>query len=241
MSRLQGKVILITGVTGMVGRNSALALAKEGATIVLLGREKKKKLIDDLYDQIVAEGGAEPAILYMDFAKCSNEDFYALYETLETEFGKLDGIVHTAANLGNLTPLAHTNPEKWLLSINTTLNTPFYLTQAMLPLLNKADKFGSVIFFDHAEVAGGDEAYWGSYAVAKAGLKTLMKLFATEFEVQGKLQFNSIDPVRLNSAMRYSVSPSGSRDSKNINDVTKIIIDLNDSEQAFTTGQTFTL
>ena len=224
MSRLEGKVILVTGATGMVGRNSALALAKAGATVILLGREKKKKILDDTYDQILAEGGAEPAILYMDFAKCSTNDFYALYETLEAEFGKLDGIVHAAASLGNLTPLAHTNPEKWLLSINTTLNTPFYLTQALLPLLNKADKFGSVIFFDHAEVSGGEEAYWGSYAVAKAGLATLMKLFANEFEVQGKLQFNSIDPVRLNSALRYSVSPTGSREAKNINDVTKIVI-----------------
>lgn len=43
MSRLEGKVILVTGATGMVGRNSALALAKAGATVILLGREKKKK------------------------------------------------------------------------------------------------------------------------------------------------------------------------------------------------------
>lgn len=241
MSRLQNKVILVTGVTGMVGRNSALALAKEGATIILLGREKKKKLIDDLYDQIIAEGGAEPAILYMDFAKCTNDDFYALYETLETEFGKLDGIIHTAANLGNLTPLAHTNPEKWLLSINTTLNTPFYLTQALLPLLNKAEKHSSVVFFNHAEVADGSQAYWGGYAVAKAGLTTLMKLFASEFESQAKIQFNSIDPIHLNSALRYSVSPSSSKDSKKVEDVTKIIVDLSDDTQPFTTGKIFSL
>ncbi|MDC7252855.1 SDR family NAD(P)-dependent oxidoreductase [Wohlfahrtiimonas chitiniclastica] len=240
MSRLANKVILITGSTGMVGRNSALALAKEGATVVLLAREKKQKIVEDLYDQIVAAGCPEPAILYMDFAKCSNDDYYALYKTLAAEFGKLDGIVHTAANLGNLTPLAHTNPEKWLLSINTTLNTPFYLTQAMLPLLNKAER-GSVIFFDHAEVADGSQAYWGSYAVAKAGLNTLMKLFAGEFESQEKIQFNSIDPVCLNSAMRYSVSPSGNRDAKKVADVITHIIDLNDDARPFTTGQTFTL
>ncbi len=235
---LEGKVILVTGASGAIGKESALRLADQGATIILMGRKEEK--LNPIYDIIVNRGGAEPAIVEMDFLKVKDEDFYNLAQNLGAEFGRLDGIVHSAINLGYLTPLAHSSPEKWHHGLQITLNAPYFLTHAMLPLLDQSDR-ASVIFFDHNEVATGDKAYWGSYAIAKAGLSTMMKIFALENESEGKIAFNAIDPVCINSSLRMSAMPEGSPDAKELRDVINLVWKLNDPAEPFVTGTTLTV
>lgn len=235
---LTGRVILVTGASGAIGKESALRLADLGATIILMGRKEEK--LNPIYDIIVNRGGAEPAIVTMDFLKVEDLDYYNLAQNLALEFGKLDGIVHAAINLGYLTPLAHTSPEKWHHGLNITLNAPYFLTHAMLPLLDQSDR-ASVIFFTHDEVAKGDRAYWGSYAIAKAGLETMMKIFALENESEKKIAFNSIDPVCINSALQMSVMPEGAPNPKELRKVIDLVWQLNDPEQPFVTGTTLTV
>lgn len=232
---LDGKVILVTGASGAIGKESALRLADQGATIILMGRKEEK--LNPIYDIIVNRGGAEPAIVEMDFLKVEDNDFYNLAQNLGAEFGRLDGIVHGAINLGYLTPLAHTSPEKWHHGLQITLNTPYFLTHAMLPLLDQSER-ASVIFFTHNEVATGDKAYWGSYAIAKAGLETMMKIFALENESEGKIAFNAIDPVCLNSALRMSAMPEGAPNPKELREVINLVWQLNNPEESFVTGTT---
>lgn len=235
---LDGKVILVTGASGAIGKESALRLADLGATIILMGRKEEK--LNPIYDIIVNRGGAEPAIVPMDFLKVDDLDYYNLAQNLASEFGKLDGIVHAAINLGYLTPLAHTDPEKWHHGLQITLNAPYFLTHAMLPLLDQSDR-ASVIFFAHDEVAYGDKAYWGSYAVAKAGLMTLMKTFALENESEGKIAFNAIDPISINSSLRRSVMPEGDPNAKELRNVINLVSQLNDPHKPFITGSVLTV
>lgn len=236
--KFTGKVFIVTGASGAIGKESAFRLANLGATVILMGRKEEK--LNQIYDIIVARGNPEPVIVSMDFNKVTSEDYYGLAHNIAQEFPKIDGIIHTAVNLGNLAPLAHTEPAKWDLSINLALNAPFYLTQAMLPLLHKAEPRASVIFFEHNEVASG-KAYWGSYAVAKAGIATLKRLFAEEYEAGQAIQFNSIDPVRINSALQFSVSPTGAENPKSLRDVCNLVEKLCDTEHEYINGETFTL
>lgn len=235
---LDGKIILVTGASGAIGKESALRLADLGATIILMGRKEEK--LNPIYDIIVNRGGAEPAIVEMDFLKVEDLDYYNLAQNLGAEFGKLDGIVHGAINLGYLTPLAHTTPEKWHHGLQITLNAPYFLTHAMLPLLDQSER-ASVIFFAHDEVAFGDKAYWGSYAVAKAGLVTLMKTFSLENESEGKIAFNAIDPICINSSLRMSVMPEGAPDARELRKVIDLVWKLNDPAEDFVTGSTLTV
>lgn len=235
---LTGRIILVTGASGAIGKESALRLADLGATIILMGRKEEK--LNPIYDIIVNRGGAEPAIVAMDFLKVEDLDYYNLAQNLALEFGKIDGIVHAAINLGYLTPLAHTSPEKWHHGLDITLNAPYFLTHAMLPLLDQSDR-ASVIFFTHDEVAKGDRAYWGSYAIAKAGLETMMKIFALENESEQKISFNAIDPVCINSALRMSVMPEGAPNPKELRKVIDLVWQLNDPKQPFVTGTTLTV
>ena len=222
-SDLKDKVIVVTGAYGVLGKAVALAAAKAGATIVLIGRKEKALAI--VYDQIVAMGASEPAMLVLDFAQTTAQDFFNLALTLGNEFTQIDGIVHCAASFGHLTPLALTTPEKWQICHKVNLEAAFLLTQALLPLMDQAPK-ASVIFTHHNDVANGSKAYWGPYAISKAGILSMMHLFAQEFEKQNKIKFNGVDPVAINSSLRFAASPMGVQNANDPKLIAKVYLDL---------------
>src|SRR3954469_6147368 len=92
---LSGRVILITGATGGLGRPLALDCANRGATVIVHGRVLRK--LEALYDEIVAAGHAQPTILPLDFATASADDFDQVTGSIRAQLGRLDALVHTAA------------------------------------------------------------------------------------------------------------------------------------------------
>lgn len=201
---LQERVILITGAGDGLGRAAAKACAKHGATLILLGRTIRK--LEKVYDEICAAGGADPAIYPMNLEGAAPKDYEDLAATLETEFGRLDGLVHNAAELGSLSPLDNANIETWYKVLQVNLNAPFLLTQACLPLLRESAD-ASVVFVGDA-VGRRAKAYWGAYAVSKFGLEGLMQILADETENSGILRSNSFDPGILNTALRRGGYPA---------------------------------
>src|SRR5947209_6450457 len=124
---LRDRVVLVAGATGGLGRACALASARAGANVVLLGR--KVRALEKVYDEIQAIGGA-PAIYPLDLAGATPHDYAELAATLEREYGRLDGIVHAAAHFEGLRPAADIAPEEWLRALHVNLTAPFLLTQA---------------------------------------------------------------------------------------------------------------
>ena len=115
-----------------------------------------------------------------------------LKAALEEEFGHLDGLVHNAAQLGALVPFANFDHELWFHTLQANLNAPYLMTIACLGLLN-ASKDASILFTSDA-VGRHGKAYWGAYAVAKAGLEAFMQILADELESNTSIRVNSIDP-----------------------------------------------
>jgi NAD(P)-dependent dehydrogenase (short-subunit alcohol dehydrogenase family) len=93
---LQDRVILVTGATGGIGRALALACARHGATVVLHGR--RQDALESLYDDIVRQGGPEPAALPLDLATAGSRHYDALAADIDQAVGRLDGIAHCAAS-----------------------------------------------------------------------------------------------------------------------------------------------
>ena len=89
---LKDKVILVTGASDGIGRVAAKTYAKHGATVILLGRDLKK--LEQVYDEIEADGGAQPAIIPMNFSSAIPTEYEQLAINIEQEFGRLDGILH---------------------------------------------------------------------------------------------------------------------------------------------------
>src|SRR6202521_5708302 len=100
---LRGRAIVITGAGSGLGRALAVECARAGATVILSGRNGAK--LDRVYDEIEAMGAPRPAIAMLDLAAATAVDYDNLPKTIDEEFGKLDGVVHAAALLGDRTPL----------------------------------------------------------------------------------------------------------------------------------------
>ena len=200
---LQGRAILITGASGGFGRALALECARAGATVILSGRSSAK--IERLYDEIEALGAPQPAMAVLDLATATAVDYDGLADTIEREFGKLDGLVHAAALLGERTPLEQYDVPTWCRVLHVNLTAPFILTQVLLPNLRRSED-ASVIFLSSG-VVKNPRPFWGAYAVSKTGLESVRSLFSQELESEGNLRFNTINPGRMRTAMRASAYP----------------------------------
>jgi len=197
---LQGRIILVTGAGAGIGAEAARTCARFGATVVLVGRTQKK--LEAVYDAIETAGGPQPVIFVMDFAKAQGDDYQNLYDGLEQEFGRLDGLLNNASILGARSPIEHHDVKTWLETIHINLNAPFILTQTLLPLLHKAAD--PSIVFTSSGVGRKGKAFWGAYAVSKFGTEGLMQTLADEVT---DIRVNCINPGATRTAMRKAAYP----------------------------------
>lgn len=201
---LRDRVILVTGAGDGIGRAAALSYARFGATVILLGRTIAK--LEAVYDQIEEQKLPQAAIYPMNLEGAAVKDYEEMAQRIEHEFGRLDGILHNAAELGVLTPMQQYEPEMWYRVLQVNLTAPFLITRACLAQLNRAPD-ASVLFVSD-RVGRRGHAYWGAYGVAKFGLEGLMQMFAEETETHTKIRFNSIDPGAVLTRMRRSAFPA---------------------------------
>lgn len=200
---LKDRVILVTGSGDGIGRAAAINFALHGATVVLHGRNINK--LEVIYDEIEGLGAPQPAILPLQLSSASAIDYELLVNTLEKQFGRLDGILHNAGILGERVALADYPVDVWDDVLNVNLRAPFVLTQALLPLLRRSDS-ASVIFTSSGV---GQEArpLWGAYCVSKFGTEALSQIFAAEHAGEDNIRFNCINPGGTRTAMRAKAYP----------------------------------
>jgi len=175
---LDQRNIMITGATGGFGSALARACAAAGATVVLTGRDEDK--LNTLYDDIDSLGIAQPAMVAIDLARADVAEHQQVADTLHSEFGHLDALVHTAADLGILTHLETIEPTTWTRVMAVNVNAPRLLTSVCMPLLQRAAQ-ASIVFTADKKTS----AYWGAYGVSKASVVALMEILADE--TSGKL------------------------------------------------------
>lgn len=200
---LHDRVILVTGAGDGIGRAAALAYARHGATVILLGRTIAK--LEAVYDEIEAAGGPQPAIFPLNFEGATLKDYHDMAETLDREFGRLDGILHNAGQLGRIMPFEQYNPELWEQVMQVNINGPIWMTQALLPLL-KSSRDASVIFTSSG-VGRKGRAYWGAYAVSKFATEGFVEVLAEELEHLGSIRVNSLNPGATRTQMRRTAYP----------------------------------
>ena len=172
---LKDRVILVTGAHGGLGAEAAKACARAGATVVLLGRKVPK--LGRVYDAIKALG-PEPALYPMDLAGADPTDFETLADTIGRELGRLDGVLHGAADFAGLTPLENTPPEQFARQVQVNLNARWFLTQACLPLLRKSDDAAVVFVLD--DPARVLRPYWGAYGLTQLAGEGLVRMLHAE-------------------------------------------------------------
>ena len=182
---LAGLVALVTGATRGIGRASAIGLAEAGAHVIAVGRTQGA--LEELDDEIKAKTGERATLAPMDLAELDGID--TLGGVIHQRWGRLDILVHAAAQLGDMTPVAHLEPKVWDKVLQLNMTAPFRLIRSLEPLL-RVSKAARPIFVTSG-IARTPRAFWGLYASSKAGLDALVTAWADEIET------TTIRPVLL--------------------------------------------
>ncbi len=199
-------IALVTGANRGLGRAIALELAKNGAHVIALGR--KKRGLEALDDEI-RELGGETTLVPLDIRKMDGLDELGL--EIYKRWKRLDILVGNAGILGPLTPLSHVKPAQWQEVIDININANYRLIRSMDALLRSAPS-GRALFITSG-ITRSSRAYWGPYAVAKAGLEALANTYAAE---TGKtsVRVNLLDPGPLRTVMRAEAYPGEDKSSQ---------------------------
>lgn len=199
---LEGRVILVTGATSGIGRAVSLALARYGATVLLHGRDARA--LEALFEEVSAVG-PEPALAELDFERAQGPQYEELIEQIETRYGRLDGLLHNAAMLGDRSPIEHYDIGLWQRVVHVNLNAVFVLTRCMLGLLRRSED--ASLLFTTSGVGHRGRAYWGAYAASKFGIEGLTQVLADELE-QTRIRVNCINPGATRTRMRALAYPA---------------------------------
>ncbi len=194
-----GRIALITGASRGIGRAVALKLARTGAHVVISARSAGA--LEELDDEIRAAGGSA-TILQLDLRKGDRID--AIGPTIYPRWGRLDIFVANAGVLGPLSPLPHITADAWELVMKVNLEANWRLIRTLDPLLRLSDA-GRAVFVTSG-AAAGHHAYWGPYAVSKAGVEALARTWAAE-AVNSPLRVNLINPGPTATHMRAKAFP----------------------------------
>ena len=194
---LEGRVVLVVGANGGLGEAASRACAKAGAKLVLLGRRVPK--LNRLHDAIASDGG-DSTLYPLDLEGASPDDYADMAARIDGEFGRLDGLLHCAANFRGLTPLALTDPADFARAVHVNLTARWWLTQASLPLLRKSAD-AAIVFALDAQ-APGTRAYWGGYGLAQAGQVALVDMLQAELGPKSPVRVSGFDPGPMRTSLR---------------------------------------
>ena len=201
---LKDQVILITGAGGGLGGTAALALAKQGAHVVLLDNKIPK--LEAIYDRIKAAGGTEPAMYPFDLAGANENQYQELADTIEQKYGSLQGLLHSAVEFSGFSPIAVHKTKDWGHTLNVNLNGPFMLTRVLLPVMQKSETAALVFTSDSATRSG--TAYSGAYGISKIAVEGLARILAEELQAFNKIRVNTLVPGPVDSPLRYRAYPA---------------------------------
>ena len=228
--KLKDKTALITGGSNGIGKGIAKAFLKEGAIVIICGRNERdlKRTRDDLskYGNI--------SYIKADISK--RNQVKSLKNKIERMFGKLDVLVNNASVLGLRKPIIDYDEDIWQETIHINLNAQFFVTKALLPLLMNANN-PSIINVS-SSVGRRGKGGWGAYAASKFGLEGLTQVLADE--LKSNVRVNSVNPGGTRTEMRAEAYPEEDPETlPTPDDIAPIFVYLASDDSISVTGEAF--
>jgi len=208
---LSGRVVLISGATGLLGTEFALAAASAGANLVLGDLDSDR--LESLKSRIAsAYPDTKTWIQVLDVAR--TDSCRSIAQSCETWFGRIDAVIHSAAidpkfeqdsDTSRFSKFTEFPGELWQSSLDVNLTGAFFLAQATCKLMEKTGK-GSVVFLgSNYGLVGPDQRIYKKrgqehqtykpavYSVCKAGLLGLTKFLAAYY-MNTSIRVNMLTP-----------------------------------------------
>ena len=186
-----GRAVLKDGSCGSIGYGIATAYAKEGANIVITGRNVKK--LEDAKEELERLYGIKVLIVQADVSE-KNDNEAVVQNVIDktiAEFGRIDVLINNAQASASGVPLAEHTTEQFNLAMYSGLYATFYYMKACYPHLKETK--GSVINFASGAGLFGNFGQC-SYAAAKEGIRGLTRVAATEWGKDG-INVNIVCPL----------------------------------------------
>ena len=180
MSEFEGKVAVVTGAGGGIGRCHALEFAKRGANVVVndLGGRVDGTGAGDAADAVVAEIEAAGGTAVANKASVSDREGAAsIIQTAVDAFGRIDILVNNAGILRDRT-FKNMTLDEWDIVMNVHLNGTAYVTHAAWPLMYEQN-YGRIVFTSSGSGIFGNFGQ-SNYGAAKMGMLGLMNVLAKE-------------------------------------------------------------
>jgi 3-oxoacyl-[acyl-carrier protein] reductase len=239
MSKLSGKVAVVTGASKGIGAAIAKALAAEGASVVV-NYASSKSGADSVVDQITAAGGKAVAA-GGDVAKLN--DARSIIDAAITNFGRLDIVVNNSG-VYEFTPVEEITEEKFHRLFNVNVLGLLLITQAAIPHLGE----GSSIINIGSGVTRITPPNSAVYSGTKGAVDAITSVFAKEFGAK-KIRVNSINPGIVETEGTHTAGFIGSEFEQQIvaqtplgrsgqpDDIARVAVFLASDDSAWITGE----
>ena len=258
MGFLEGKTVIVTGggravledgTCGSIGYGIVTAFAKEGANIVITGRNLKK--LEDAKEEIERLYNVEVLPVQADVnAGADNEAVVnSVVEKAIEKFDHIDALVNNAQASASGVSLAEHTTEQFDLAMYSGLYAAFYYMKACYPYLKETK--GSVINFASGAGLFGNKGQC-SYAAAKEGIRGLTRVAATEWAADG-INVNVVCPLAWTAqlekfekaypeAFKANVhTPPMRHFGDNEKEIGRVVVQLTSPDFKYMTGETITL
>ena len=197
---LAGRVALVTGASRGIGAATAIALAAQGAHVVLTARTAGG--LEEVEEAIFAAGGSA-TIAPMDLIE--SDSIPRLAAAVAERWGKLDILVLNAAALGTLSAVAAFDPKEVAKVLALNVSAQAALIGAFDGLLRKSD--GARVIGLTSKVGRQPRAYWGLYGATKAAFENLLLSYGDEVRNLTKVRVALLDPGATRTKMRARAYP----------------------------------
>ena len=225
---LTGQTALVTGASKGIGAATAIALAAEGAHVILTARDVRGL---EAVEDTIHDAAGSSTIAPVDLTE--QDGIQRLGSAISGRWDTLDILVISAAYLPTLTPVTQIDPKQF----NTALTINVLATQALLsafdPMLKRSDS-GKVIGLT-SSVGAGPRAFWSAYGSSKAAFDNLLESYAQEVAKISEISVAIIDPGATRTSMRAKAYPGEDPQTvKKPEEVARRLVTL--AKEGFSTG-----
>jgi len=243
--KLAGKVAIVTGSSGGLGRDICLLLARAGADIALCATSRSESKLAEISKEI-KELGRRALSVACDISH--RDEVESMVKKVQDEFGKIDILVNAHGVVSTWGKgVLDTVEEDWDRDFNINLKGTYLCCQAVVPNM-KARKAGVIVNFS-SRAGINPSPNLGAYSVAKAGLVMLTRLMAVELG-SDNIRVNAVAPGLIKTDMNIHLGWSDQKTAEKFagnyvlgrlgetEDVSKMVLFLASEDSSYITGQT---